>query len=166
MAKTPTKTFPRRHYRDSDPDSRIALAELSTRLDSMDADYTDLRSAVVGLGSRIDALGSSINAKIDERARPQWQTYIAGAMLLGGLFFAFIEPIQRTQIERGVQIANLGIEHKLFVKDVGDTLERRNNLFVGQAEHREYRARVDDAINGLRRDMVRIETGIERSEKR
>jgi hypothetical protein len=36
----------------SPSDSRIAIAELSTKIESIDHDYQDLRSAVLGLGKR------------------------------------------------------------------------------------------------------------------
>jgi septal ring factor EnvC (AmiA/AmiB activator) len=127
----------------SPSDSRIAIAELSTKIESIDHDYQDLRSAVLGLGKRIDDLGSSINAKIDQRSQPQWQTYIAGAMLLGGMFFAFIAPIQDTNRNQDNALRDLVGEHRKFVKDVGDELTRRNDIFVTVRTHDDLVKRID-----------------------
>ena len=142
-------------------DTRVALAELSSRLDAIDADYHDLRTAVVGLGKRIDEMGNAINAKIDQRSQPQWQTYIGGAMLLGGLFFAFISPIQQNQVMLAAAIKDGVTEHRAFVKEVTDTLDRRNELFVGQKEHQEYKLRVDNSLVDLRRDLSTIDVRID-----
>jgi hypothetical protein len=126
---------------------RVALVELATRLDAIDTDYHDLRAAVVGLGKRIDDLGSSINAKIDQRAQPQWQTYIAGAMLLGGMFFAFISPIQRTQDDLRTAILKVDTDHHTFEKEMATAFTNRNSLFVSVREHDEFKKRIDDKID-------------------
>lgn len=129
--------------------TRVAIASLTTRLDSIDDDYHDLRSAVLGLGKRIDDLGSSINAKIDQRSQPQWQTYIAGAMLLGGLFFAFIAPIQETQKTMTAAIRDTVLEHRGHEAHDEAILERRNELFLTAKEFGQYQKRIDDRLTSI-----------------
>lgn len=141
---------------------RIALVELATRLDAIDTDYHDLRAAVVGLGKRIDDLGSSINAKIDQRSQPQWQTYIAGAMLLGGMFFAFISPIQRVQDELRAGILKVEDSHQAFEKEMSATLNARNLQFVSVREHEEFKKRIDDKIDGISVQIDKIDSMVVR----
>jgi len=150
----------------ADEDARIGLVELSTRLDAIDSDYGELRSVVVGLGKRIDDAMSSINAKIDQRFQPQWQTWIAGIGLVGAVFFAFIAPIQQQQKDHASLIKDLAVEHRNFVQSIGAELNRRNELFVQQSEHREYRARIDNALNGIRTRIGRIEAAQDREQER
>lgn len=138
-------------------DVRIALAEMAARQDSVDSDLQDVRHAVVNLGKRIDEMGSSINAKIDQRSQPQWQTYIGAAGLLGMLFFAFIAPLKEKDADLGRDIARIETKHVSFEKDVVDTLAARNLLFVSQVEHREYRTRIDERLSDLNRQVMAIE---------
>jgi len=142
-------------------DTRIALAEVTTRLDSINSDYHDLRSAVAGLGKRIDDLGSSINTKIDQRSQPQWQTYIAGAMLLSGLFFAFISPIQQKQSDDERDIRAAIEKHDVFVRDITSEFTHRNELFVSQDEHKEYKLRIDNTLNYLREHLNQTDTHLD-----
>ena len=123
--------------------TRVALAKLATRLDSIDTDYSGLSAAVVSLGKRIDDLGSSINAKIDQRSQPQWPTYISGAMLLGGLFFAFISPIQQNQTK------------------ADNAIIAAREASVSRDEYREYKLRIDNAIGTLHEDLTRLDVHLD-----
>ena len=138
-------------------DVRIALAEMATRQDSVDTDLQEVRQAVVNLGKRIDDMGASINAKIDQRSQPQWQTYIGVAALLGGLFFAFIGPLKEKDGDLDREIGKVQIKQDNFEKDVNTTLKERNSLFVSQPEHKEYRLRVDDKFADMRGRLFVLE---------
>lgn len=140
-----------------DEDDRIKLAELSSSISALDTDYRDLRTTVINLGKRIDDAMTSINAKIDQRFQPQWQTYIAGAMLVGGLFFAFIAPIQGIQKDHGTDIKAISQEHRDFVKDMRNVLDHRNDLFPTQKEFKEYQSHTSDLLSSIRKDVDRVE---------
>jgi len=139
-------------------DVRIALAEMVTRQDSVDSDLQEVRHAVINLGKRIDEMGSSINAKIDQRSQPQWQTYIAGAMLLGAMFFAFINPLKDKDNDLDRAILKVEASLGVFEKRTGDDLAARNLLFVSQTEHKEYRTRIDEKLSDLSKEIGAIES--------
>lgn len=166
---------PRR--RSFDEDDRIKLAELASSLEAADNDYRDLRATVLNLGKRIDEtvvnlvkriddMASSINSKIDQRFQPQWQTWIAGIMLVGAAFFSFIQPIQNTNVELRDMIKGVTGNHQQFVRDVNAEFNRRNEIFIQRTEHVEYRSRIDNALNGIRTRMDRVETAIDREQER
>ena len=141
-------------------DPRVAVAELATRLESIDRDYGEIRSMVSALGLRIDEIATSINTKLDARSAPQYMTMIAAATMVGGVFFAFIAPIQRTQEERGLEIRRLDSEQRAFVKDMSDTLQRRSELFLTNREHAESQRRIDQQLEWFKADIARIDARI------
>ena len=138
-------------------DGRVALAELSARQEAFESDLRNLSGAVLGLGKRIDEMGSSINAKIDQRSQPQWQTYIAGAMLLGGLFFAFIAPIQHDEDALHGAVLKLDSQHRDFEKDVQAKFDTRSQQFVTIREHDEFKARVEQQDKQILSEIDKIE---------
>lgn len=150
----------RRRY--SSDDVRISIAELATHIDSLDSDYADLRNSLGNIAKRIDELGSSINAKIDQRSQPQWQTYIAGAMLLGGMFFAFISPLNKTDDILSQSIRDLVTEHRRFVTSVNDEFTRRNDMFVNSKTHSDLVDRINRTDKHNETDQVELKELIAR----
>lgn len=146
----------RNHIQNGD-DGRVALAEVAARQDAFESDLRNLSGAVLGLGKRIDEMGSSINAKIDQRSQPQWQTYIAGAMLLGGLFFAFIAPIQHDEDFLHASVTKLDSQHRSFEKDVQAKFDARTNQFVTIREHDEFKARMEQQDKQILSEIDKIE---------
>lgn len=134
-----------------------ALATLEARQDAFESDLQNLSGAVLGLGKRIDEMGASINAKIDQRAQPQWQTYIMAATLIGGLFFAFINPIQREQDTLQSEVRQNTGDHRAFEKEVQSKFDMRSQQFVTVREHDEFKARIDQENRQLVSEIDKIE---------
>jgi len=127
----------------------VALAALAARQDAFESDLKNLSSAVVGLGNRIDDAVASINSKIDQRSQPQWQTYIMAATLIGGLFFAFISPLQRDADKTASEVSRIDSQHHAFEKET-------DNKFVSIREHEEFKKEVNDKIDHNAAQVIRL----------
>ena len=138
-------------------DGRVAIAEVAARQDAFESDLRNISGAVLSLGKRIDEMGSSINAKIDQRSQPQWQTYIAGAMLLGGLFFAFIAPIQHDEDSLHAAVLKLDSQHRLFEREVQAKFDIRSGQFVTIREHDEFKTRMEQQDRQILSEIDKIE---------
>ena len=134
-----------------------ALATLEARQDAFESDLQNLSGAVLGLGKRIDEMGASINAKIDQRSQPQWQTYIMAATLVGALFFAFITPIQREQDALQLDVRQNTNEHRIFEKEVQTKFDMHSQQFVTVREHDEFKARIDQQSRHIDEEINKIE---------
>ena len=135
----------------------VALAALAARQDAFESDLKNLSSAVVGLGNRIDDAVSSINSKLDQRSQPQWQTYIMAATLIGGLFFAFISPIQHDIDRLTTNQGYLDQQHRGFEKEVQNKLDTRSQQFVTVREHDEFKSRIDQQSRHVDEEISKIE---------
>lgn len=135
---------------DRDIAVNVALVKLSSQVDAITEDYKDLRTEVGGVGRRIDELASSISAKIEttfqsinikleEKGKPNWQALLMAAGFVGAAFFAFISPMEKN-------IDRIQLEHAQFVKDVNVEFTRRNDIFVTAKEHNDLKSRVDTEI--------------------
>jgi ubiquinone biosynthesis protein UbiJ len=70
--------------------SSAEIATLNIRTTSLEGRVNELTSAVnsvqASLASKIDTLSTSLSSKIEERGRPQWAIYIAGAMAVFSVY--------------------------------------------------------------------------------
>lgn len=132
---------------DRDIAVNVALVKLSAQVEAITEDYRDLRSELGGVGKRVDDLSGSISAKIEsaiqtinskleEKGKPNWQALLMAAGFVGAAFFAFITPLEKMQ-ER------LDAEHKQFEKSVTAEFNRRNDIFTTHKEHTDLKTRVD-----------------------
>lgn len=151
---------------DNDPDVRVQLAGLSARQKALDQDLGDVRQAVVNLGTRIESLATTINAKLDDRFRPQWQTYIAGAIALGGFAAMFwtagISPIKDTLSLHVIEMNEIKSSAREHDRADAAILERRNELFVTQREHIEFKLRMDERATRQRERIDRLDGKLDR----
>ena len=142
-----------------DDDTRVALADVNARLQAIDDDQHDLRKTVVALAGRIDAVGMSINAKIDQMIRPQWQTWIGGGLLavtvLSGAWLAGVAPLKENQLT--TQKAVIGLQTQLT---------DRWQLFPTQLQYRSDMRNVERELDRLDRNhMTRAEWAAWRDER-
>lgn len=132
---------------ESDVAVNVALVKLSAQVDAITEDYRDLRSEVGGVGKRVDDLSSaittkietviqSINNKLEEKGKPNWQALLMAGGFIGAAFFAFINPLERT-------MDRIDNEQKQFAKDTTAELNRRSGIFVTTRELSDLKARVD-----------------------
>jgi hypothetical protein len=67
-----------------------AIATLNIRVTSIEGRVSELASTVNGvqaaLSTKIDGLATALGSKIEERGRPQWAIYIAGAMAVFSVY--------------------------------------------------------------------------------
>lgn len=145
-----------------DIDLRIVAARISARQAAMDSEFRDLRHMVVNLGDKIDAFATSINSKIEQRSQPQWQTYISGAILLGGLFFAFITPIQNNQHELATSLHEVDTEHRTIDRSIRDDLNKRMDTLITRNEFREFRSTVNAQLSEIRTNLYHVDQPLQR----
>ncbi len=67
-----------------------AIATLNIRVTSIEGRVSELSSTINGvqaaLATKIDGLATALGGKIEERGRPQWAIYIAGAMAVFSVY--------------------------------------------------------------------------------
>lgn len=141
-----------------DASGLVAVAELAARQDAFESDLRNISKSVGDLAARIDNLGSSINAKIDQRSQPQWQTYIAGAMLLGGMFFAFISPIQKQQDAQQVTLLAGDKDLKDLIGRVSERVTNNELRYLSKPEHDEFKARILGDIDKIDKRVTVLDT--------
>ncbi len=67
-----------------------AIATLNIRTTALEGRVNELTNAINGvqthLGTKIDGIAAQLGSKIEERGRPQWAIYIAGAMAVFSVY--------------------------------------------------------------------------------
>lgn len=155
---------------DRDVAVNVALVKLSSQVDAITEDYRDLRSEVGGVGRRVDDLATSIttkiesaiqsiNTKLEEKGKPNWQAMLMAASVIGAAFFAFINPLEKMQ-------DRLDTEHKQFEKSVTAEFNRRNDIFTTHKEHADLKTRVDLEVSQRREFDKDLQLQIHRLEDR
>jgi len=136
---------------------RILLAELSGRVDSIDEVQDALQKSVGLIIDRLDRMNTSFNEKIENRFRPQWQTWIGMAMIVGGLFGAFwqagISPLKEGEQIHTSQIAVLDERVRGLAREIMGN-------FVNNSRFMDYQKFDTDQLRDLKTDIMRLENYI------
>lgn len=126
-----------------DVDGRYQPAVLESRIKTVEAGLKSLEADIHGVGQALGAQISALNAKLDERAKPQWTVLIG----LVGTLMTF-----------GAMIGGMGY---LIVKSTTDHLEadiRRldtaDTRQLARVEFDTFRINNNTAIRDLRENMV------------
>lgn len=128
------------------PGAAAAFAQLAQQVSTLEDDYTDIKSTIVGLdrkftdtlssvATRFETALASVNAKLDERGRTQWPTLIAAGMFLLGVVGAVgamaLRPIDASTVRHEHR---LDVVESRYITDLQRTIDAlRNEVNVERA---------------------------------
>lgn len=108
-------------------EAQISISALNQRVVNLDSNQRSLAESISSLAAKVEALFTSLNTKIEERARPQYNLLISAGVFGLGVIIAVgsqaLSPIRENQTDLKAAVVEMA-------KSIAATTERANERFA------------------------------------